>query len=64
MPERSRLGVAEIAADQLAAELLQLARFLRAADQADDVIAALAQLAHDLAADEARSSRYEDLHGG
>ena len=58
-----RLGVAEVAADQLAAELGQLCRFLGCADQADDLVAAVAQLAHDLAADEPRSSRHEDLHG-
>ena len=55
--------VAEVAGDQLAAELLELAGLLRAADQADDLVAALAQLAHDLAADEAGPSRDEDLHG-
>ncbi len=59
-----RLGVAEVAADQLAAELGQLRRFLRGPDEAGDLVAASAQLPHDLAADEARSSRHEDLHGG
>ena len=37
--------------------------FSRVADQADDLVAARAQLAHDVAADESRSSRDEDLHG-
>ena len=46
-----------------AAQLGQLRGLLGVADQADDLVAALAQLAHDLAADEPRSSRDEDLHG-
>jgi hypothetical protein len=55
--------VAEVATDQLAAEGGQLRGFLGAADQADDLVAAVAQLAHNLAADEAGSARDEDLHG-
>ena len=41
----------------------QLRRLLGVADEADDLVAAVAQLAHDLAADEAGSSGHEDLHG-
>jgi hypothetical protein len=56
-----RVAVAEVAADQLAAELVQGAGFLRAADQADDGVAALAQLPRDGAADESRRPCDEDL---
>ena len=62
-PGADRLAVAEIATDELAAHRGQLFALLRVADQADDVVAALAQLAHDLAADEAGASGNEDLHG-
>ena len=57
-----RLGVAEIAGGQRAAERLDLLSLLGVANQTDDVVAALAQLAHDLAADEPRSPSHEDLH--
>ena len=42
---------------------VSFAAFSRAADEADDLVAAVAQLAHDLAADEAGAARDEDLHG-
>ena len=58
-----RLAVGEVAADEPAAELVQPCRLLRAADEAGDLIAARAQQAHDVAADESRSPGYEDLHG-
>ena len=64
MPARIAAVVAEVAADQLAAERGDRLALLGVADQADDLVAAVAQLAHDLAADEARSSRDEDLHDG
>ena len=60
-PGADRVAVAEVAGDQLAAELGQLARFLRAADEADDLVAALAQLAGHGAADEAGRPCHEDL---
>ena len=55
--------VAEVAGDQLAAELGRLLALLGVADQADDLVAAGAQLAHDSAADESGPSGDEDLHG-
>jgi hypothetical protein len=56
-----RLAVAEVAAAQLAAELGQRRRFAGGADQADDIVAPLAQLAGDRATDEARRPCEEDL---
>ena len=44
--------VAEVAGDQLAAELLELRGLRRIADERADLVAALAQLAGDMAADE------------
>ena len=55
--------VAEVAADDLTAECGDLFALLGGAHQADDLVAACPQLAHDLAADEPGSSRDEDLHG-
>ena len=47
IPARIALAVAEVAGDGLAADLGQLGRFLGAAHQADDLVAAVAQLACD-----------------
>lgn len=54
--------VAEVADDQLAPQLGQLRALLRIADEGRDLVAAGAQLARDLAADEAGCTRHEDLH--
>ena len=58
-----RRAVGEVAGDELAADRREPLALLRVADQADDLVAAVAQLPHDLAADEAGASGNEDLHG-
>ena len=64
MPARIASRVGEVARDQLAAELRRAASpFSGLRTRHDDLVAALAQLAHDLAADEAGASGDEDLHG-
>jgi hypothetical protein len=55
------LAVAEVAADQLAAELGQAAGLVRTADQTGDLVAPLPQLTGDRAADEPRRACEEDL---
>jgi hypothetical protein len=53
----------QVALDQLGAEPLELRALLARPDERDHIVAALAQPAHDLAADESRSPGDEDLHG-
>src|SRR4029077_8094311 len=57
-----RRRVAEVAGDQLATEVGDLLALLGIADQTGDLVAALTQLAHHLAADEPRPPGHENLH--
>jgi hypothetical protein len=57
-----RALVGEIPGSDLAAQLSGVLALLGVADEADDLVPACAQLAHDLAADETSSARDEDLH--
>ena len=57
-----RLRVAEVAGDQLAAQVGDRRPLLGRAHQAGHLVAARAELAHDLAADETCASRDENLH--
>jgi hypothetical protein len=61
-PTADRLGVRQVAFDQLATELAQLAGLAGRADQRGHVVTALAQLGCDVPTDEASGAGDEGSH--